>query len=108
MSYSISTLLTRHLHAHVTQRVGPSVQLAQHGRTRWPCSHRVAMAECAVEPTPPAAPVTRMVSWDMISSLLSIHRQAPCVCLGLRLWRCQPHLRRFRTDRIVPISASSE
>jgi len=31
MSYSISTLLTRNLHAHVTQRVGPSVQLAHHG-----------------------------------------------------------------------------
>ena len=26
------------------------------------------MAVCAVEPTPPAAPVTRMVSWNMISA----------------------------------------
>jgi hypothetical protein len=29
------------------------------------------MAACAVEPMPPAAPVTSMVSWDMIFSLLS-------------------------------------
>jgi hypothetical protein len=28
----------------------------------------MAMAVCAVEPTLPAAPVTRMVSWDMILS----------------------------------------
>ena len=46
-------------------------------RTRWPCSSRVAMAVCAVEPTPPAAPVTRMVSWDMISPRPAAYPRGP-------------------------------